>query len=117
MQNLIYLAGVVLAAVVLHLFLPWYAIAAAGLIVGLALPARHAGAAFLLGLLAGGLVWGVYAGYLNHFNGGLLATRIGAMLGGVGPGVLVLLTALLGGLSGGLGAMTGTLGRRLLTED
>ncbi|PSR08382.1 MAG: adenosine deaminase, partial [Bacteroidetes bacterium] len=46
----------------LQLFLPWYGVALAGMLVTLLLQQRSALAAFLLGLVGGALVWGSYSG-------------------------------------------------------
>jgi hypothetical protein len=117
MRNLLYFLGLLLLAVFLHQFLPWYAIAIAGLLFGALAPLPHAGLAFAYGLLAGLLVWGSYSGYLNYENDSILATRIGAMLGGISAGALVAITALLGGIYGGLGAVVGLWGRKLFTKN
>ena len=66
------------------------------------------GAALLAGLLGGFLLWGGYAGLLNTQNDGILSARIGALLGGVSGGLLVLATGLLGGLFASLGALVGS---------
>lgn len=116
MRNLLYLFGLIVLAMLLHLFLPWYAIALAGLLFGLFVPTSNGGQAFAYGLLAGALVWGVYSGYLNYQNDSLLATRIGNMLGGLGAWSMVIITALLGGIYGGLGSFTGFLGRSLFVN-
>lgn len=117
MRNLLYLIGLVLLAIVLHQFLPWYAIAIAGLLFGVAAPLASAGKAFAYGLLAGFVVWGCYSGFLNYQNEGLLATRIGNMLGGFTPWSMVVITALLGGIYGGLGSITGFWGRQLFSKN
>lgn len=116
MRNLLYLAGLIVLALLLHLFLPWYAIALAGLLFGVLVPVTSGGQAFAYGLLAGAIVWGVYSGSLNYYNDSLLATRIGDMLGGLSAWSVVIITALVGGIYGGLGSITGFLGRRLFTE-
>ena len=95
-----------------HLVLPWYAIALVGLALGLLLPVRPL-PAFIYAFLGAALLWGIYSGWLNWRNDGLLAERMGALFGGFNGGWLVLVTALFGGLYGGLGALTGALGRRL----
>jgi len=94
----------------LQLFLPWYGVALAGMLVTLLLQQRSALAAFLLGLVGGALVWGSYSGYLNAGNEGILAGRLGQTFGGLSGWAMVLVTALLGGIYGGLGALSGYLG-------
>lgn len=117
MRNLGYLLLFVILGIVFHQFLDWYAIALAGLVFGVLAPVQSVGQAFAYGLLAGVLVWGVYSGFLNWQNEGLLAGRLGAAIGGLGPLGMVVVTALLGGIYGALGAITGYLGRQLVTTE
>ncbi|MCB0638100.1 MAG: hypothetical protein KDC54_15830 [Lewinella sp.] len=95
-----------LLAVLLHQFLPWYAIAIAGFAAAIIFTPRSSWLAFVLPLLLGALVWGGYAYYLDQLNDSLLAIRLGETFGGISPLNLVQLTALLGGIYGGLGALT-----------
>lgn len=115
MRNTVYLLLFIVLGGGLHLLFDWYAVVIAGLVFGLLAPLRSGGQAFAYGLLAGLLIWGVYSGYLNWQNEGLLASRLSVALGGVGQWGLVGLTALLGGLYGALGSMTGYLGRQLFS--
>jgi ABC-type polysaccharide/polyol phosphate export permease len=117
MRNLLYFFGLILSMVLLHQFLPWYAIVVAGLLFGAFAPVASAGKAFAYGLLAGAIVWGAYSGFLNYNNDSILATRIGNMLGGLTPWSMVVITALLGGIYGGLGNLTGFWGRQLFGKD
>ncbi|NJC27839.1 hypothetical protein [Neolewinella antarctica] len=93
--------------------LPWYTPAiAAGLLAG-ALPVwRRAG--FYFSFLGALLVWGVYVGYLHFDSEGRLSDRL-AVTFGVGSGwMLVLITALWGGITAGLGGWFGASLRRTL---
>lgn len=116
MRNLTYLLLLIGLCLILQLFLPWYAVAIAGLLFGAFCPLKSSGQAFAYGLLAGALVWGVYSGFLNVQNQGILGSRIGAMLGGLSAWSMVFITALLGGIYCGLGGLTGFLGRRLISS-
>ncbi|MGH1434811.1 MAG: hypothetical protein ACRBG0_10160 [Lewinella sp.] len=116
MRNLLYLFGLILLMVILHQFLPWYAIVIAGLLFGAFAPVASAGKAFAYGLLAGAIVWGAYSGFLNYNNDSILATRIGNMLGGLNAWIMVVITALLGGIYGGLGSLVGFWGRQLFEQ-
>ena len=117
MRNLLYFFGLVLMAVLLHQFLPWYAIAIAGLLFGAFAPIISSGKAFAYGLLAGAIVWGFYSGFLNYNNDSILATRIGNLFGGLTAWSMVVITALVGGIYGGLGSITGFWGRQLFSKD
>lgn len=70
------------------------------------------GPGFVAGLAGVALAWGIIAAWIDVQNAHLLSTQIGKLFGGVGAGVLVLLTAVLGGLTGGFGGLTGALLRK-----
>ncbi len=73
-------------------------------------------AAFLAGFIGLGLAWGIAAGIADAENSGILSARIGEMLGGL-PGMsLVPITALFGAVLGGLGALSGALGMKLIID-
>ncbi len=117
MRNLGYLLLFIVLGIILHQFLDWYAIAIAGLLFGLLAPVQSVGQAFAYGLLAGVLVWGGYSGLLNWQNEGLLASRLGVAIGGLSQWGLVAVTAVLGGIYAALGAITGYLGRQLVSPQ
>ncbi len=105
--------AVLLLALMGQWWLPWYALVGAALLAG-ALFRLGAGGSFAAGFLAGCLLWGGYAWYLDSRNGGLLSARMGELFGGLPGAGLLAATALLGGLLAGLGALTGSLGRAAL---
>ncbi|SHK07185.1 hypothetical protein [Hymenobacter psychrotolerans] len=95
----------------LQIFLPWWVITPLCLVLAFTWPVRG-GRAFLAGFLGIGLGWLVLASWLNVRNEGLLAHRVAQLLPLGGHGwLLVLLTALVGGLVGGLAALAGAWGR------
>jgi len=87
--------------------LPWWKVVIVTLLVGLWMPVK-AWKSFIFGFLAIAVWWGSFAFFANQANGGILAMRIGQLFNGLSPILLLLITALLGGLAGGLGAMLGT---------
>jgi hypothetical protein len=88
------------------LFFPNWIIAPIAFVVSLLLPMRPL-LAFLSGFLALFLLWGGLALAANLANGGILATRIAWLLPLSGsPYALILVTALVGALVGGGGALT-----------
>lgn len=105
--------AILLLALMGQWWLPGYALVAAALPAG-ALFRLGAGRSFAAGFLAGCLLWGGYAWYLDSRNGGLLSARMGELFGGMPGAGLLAVTALLGGLLAGLGALTGSLGRAAL---
>ncbi|MBO9617980.1 MAG: hypothetical protein J7539_03000 [Niabella sp.] len=88
------------------IYFPWWIIAVVGFIIILLLPQRPS-AAFLSGFIAVFLLWAVLAARINTANGGILAGRIGLLLGiGKSPVTLALITGVIGGLVTGLAALS-----------
>ncbi len=106
MRFFVCLLVIALACFITGLYAPWWSIAVVGFIISLLLPQRP-GNAFLAGFLGVFLLWLVLAALINTANAGILANRIGSMLGvGANPWLLVLITAIVGGLVAGLAALT-----------
>jgi hypothetical protein len=105
---------IILTAVIALLFqlvLPWWSItfAAAGVAYFLyEKPAK----AFLSGFLGIFLLWFTLALIINFMNDGVLAGRLANLFSLPSPYLTILITGLLGGLTGGLAALTGTMLRR-----
>lgn len=113
----ILLAGsILLLALIASFVLSWYALAPAALLAGALFPGRTA-SSFTAGFLAGALLWGGYALYLDNRNGGILSARMGDLFAGASSSALLAATALLGGLLAGLSAWTGSLGRALVVPE
>ena len=114
MRYLYLLLFVLLGATLLHQFLPWYSIVLAGLAGGLLFPLASNLKVFSIGFLAGLLLWGGYAAYLNAANDSLLATRLGETFGGLSATMMVLVTGVVGAIYAGLSVWVGVLGRRMV---
>lgn len=99
-KNILANLALALAYVVLPLFLPWWSVAIVALVFGYL--ATNGLRAFSLASTILALVWGIWAQVHNVANAGLLAGKIGALFGGISSVQLVLITAALGGLIGGL---------------
>lgn len=101
----------------LQSLLPWWIITP--LCFGLAaVLARSGGAAFGAGFLGIGLGWLVLAGWLNIQNHGLLAHRVAQLLPlGGNPWLLALVTAVVGGLVGGVAALAGAWARQAVVHQ
>jgi len=112
MRVFVLFMAILLLGFAAHYFLPWWAVCGVALVVS-AIAGLRPAPSFTAGFLAGALIWGSMAAWLHSRGDGLLAGRIGELLGGIGAPALIALTALLGGLLGGFGALTGSLGRRL----
>lgn len=87
-------------------FLPWWSVALFAGLLSLFIPLR-AMKAFFAGFIGAALLWGGYALYLNFGNSGILAERMGALFGNLPGAMLPFITAVFGGVIGGLGALTG----------
>lgn len=96
----------------LCLYLPWWFIAVAGFITAVFIP-LGAGRSFLAGFLAVFILWGFMSFVLSNANGHLLAHKVSVLIiKADNPYVLMLVTALIGGIVAGLGALTGGLLRK-----
>ena len=103
---------VALLAFGLGLYLPWWTVAVAAALVALVLELRPA-QAFLTGLAGAMILWGTLAFLRSGANEHILAHRMSQfILQKDSPNLLILVTALIGGLTGGMGALTGSLFRR-----
>lgn len=97
----------VLSATLLGGFLfPWWWPALAAYAAGYWL-GRSPLRAFLSGLAGAGLAWGALAAFLDWRNGHLLATRIARLMDLPASHLPLVLTAMVGGALGGLGAWAG----------
>ena len=99
-KNILSNLALALAYVVLPLFFPWWSVAIVALVFGYF--ATNGLRAFSSASSILALVWGMWVQRYNVPNAGLLASKIGALFGGISAVELVLITAALGGLIGGL---------------
>ena len=113
MKYLTGIASIIVLGFAVQSFLPWWSIVLVAVIIGAAFKFSSL-QSYLIGFLGVSLLWGIYATFLNNANDGILAEKIGVLFGDLGVTQLIIVTALLGGIIGGLGALTGKLGRGLL---
>lgn len=92
----------------LQLFLPWYSLAFAGIAAGYFSGGKPT-QGLVLYFLAGALLWGLVAFIKDSSSSSMLSARIGILFGNQSPGALLGLTALIGGITGGLGGWCGVL--------
>lgn len=100
--------AIILLGLFFHQFTPWWSIVIVTAIVGIAIN-EHAGRSFLIGFIGVFLLWGIAAFQIDVANESILSTRMEEIFGAN----MIFVTALLGGLLGGMGALTGTLGLRV----
>ena len=113
-----FIAAIVLSALLGYLVyifnntLPWWGVAVAAFIAGATIP-QKAGFSWLSGFLGIALLWAVLAWWLDKENTGILSARMAQVLPFGGNTTLMLAaTALVGGLVGGFGALTGAFIRK-----
>jgi hypothetical protein len=96
------------------LYLPWWSIALAALLVSVTIPQRP-GFSFVSGFLGIFLVWEVLAWLIDFKNDSILSQKVAALLGlGHSSILMIFVTALVGALVGGMAALTGSYLRRTL---
>jgi hypothetical protein len=103
MKFLIQFIAILIVAFLLELFMPWWCIAIAAFAGGYALKSK---ANFAAGLLGIGLLWLMKALLLDIASSAPLTERVAAIFSMNKP-LLMLVTALIGGLVGGFAAMAG----------
>ncbi|QIL76290.1 hypothetical protein [Hymenobacter sp. HDW8] len=108
---------ILIVATAAQLVLPWWSITPIALVLAFVLGRRGWGA-FLAGFAGVGLGWLALASWLNIQNEGHLSHRVAELipLGGNGW-LLVLVTAVLGGLVGGLAALAGVWLRQAIAKN
>ncbi|HEY6901176.1 MAG TPA: hypothetical protein VI233_11055 [Puia sp.] len=99
---------IALLAFVCGLFMPWWTIAVAAFAVSALIPQKPLWA-FFAGFVAILLLWGGMALVIDQLNNSILSTKIAAILPlGGSAYALILVTAFIGALVGGGGALTGS---------
>ena len=93
--------------------LPWWGLAPVAALAVFLFPLTG-GKSFSTGFLAGSLLWLVAALLLNISNGGMLSAKVGQVFMGLKSWHLLFLTAIIGGLLAGFGALTGAYARQIV---
>ena len=108
MKILVAIVLTALLAFIAGLQLPWWSIAIAAFIVSVIINQRS-GIAFLSGFLGIFVLWAGLAWWIDMSNQGVLSGKIALLLPLGGNSVLlILVTAFIGALVGGFGALTGS---------
>ncbi len=90
------------------LFLPWWILFIPAFFFG-AWMIENNFAAFLIGFAGAGFAWFIQALYIHIANDAIGSTRIAEMMGLGSPWLVLVITFLIGGLPGAIGALTGSL--------
>lgn len=94
-------------AYIAGLFLPWWVLAFIAFAIALLFPQRLS-SAFLSGFLGIFIMWSLVAAWIDVKNNSLLSHKVAQLLPLGGSSVLlILVSALVGGLVGGFAAMSG----------
>jgi hypothetical protein len=108
MKFLVAIILTALLAFVSGLYFPWWGIAVAAFLIAL-LVHQKAVKAFFAGFLGVFLLWAGLAWWIDMKNEGYLSQKVASLLPLGGNAILlILLTALIGALVAGFGAMTGS---------
>jgi hypothetical protein len=108
MKILVAIILTALLAFIAGLQLPWWSIAIASCIVSVIVNQRG-GTSFLSGFLGVFILWAGLAWWIDMSNQGVLSSKIALLLPLGGNAVLlILVTAFIGALVGGFGALTGS---------
>ena len=98
------------------LYLPWWIIGLTSFIVVVIIGLRP-GIAFLCGFLSLFLLWGGLSFWISNNNSHALAHKMSVLILNTDtPLLLILVTALLGGVVGGLGSLSGSLLRAIAVK-
>lgn len=106
MKVIIQTIAIVILGFILELFLPWYSIALASLIMGYLL---RSNANFMAGFLGIAFLWLLKAWTMDASSTTELADKVARIFPLQHKGFLFLLTSVLGGLVGGFASLTGSL--------
>ena len=91
----------------LSFILPWWGIMAAAIITGFMIPLKKV-SVFIIPFLAVSLFWSVYSFWLSNGNDFILAKKIAILLPLKGNAfLLILVTALVGGIAAGIAGVFG----------
>lgn len=108
MKVVAHIIVVSLLCLLLQTFLPWWTMAVGAFATGLFFR-QNGFKSFFAGLIGVGLLWFGMAYYLDTSTDSILSTRIAAIFPTKTVGLLMLVTAVIGGLVGGFASMTGGL--------
>ncbi|MCC6282675.1 MAG: hypothetical protein IT262_18875 [Saprospiraceae bacterium] len=96
--------------------LPWWSLTPIAALAIFMFP-LSGGKSFSTGFFAGSMLWLIAAMLLNIRNAGMLSAKVGQLFMGMQSWHLLALTAFLGGLLAGFGALTGAYARLMFLPD
>jgi hypothetical protein len=108
MKFIIQTASVLLLCLLTEFFLPWWIVAPVCFVIAFVFDSRGM-ASFLAGFLGVGLLWLGMAFWSDWSTGSILTSKVNELF----PVNVFILTVLVGGVTGGLASLTGSLARRV----
>jgi len=108
MKFLVQLILTLLLVWLLQLFLPWWSLAIGCLLMG-AVFGNNGGISFLAGFLAVALLWFGMAFYVDYTTQSILTDKVARLFPTQTKPLLLVVTAVVGGLVGGFAALSGAL--------
>ncbi len=99
----------------LQIFLPWWVCGAVSFILAIIIQQKTS-SAFWAGFFAIFLLWGGYAFWLDYSTQSFLTNKMIKLFSIPSPIIMVLLTALVGGLTGGFSSLSGNYLRQMFTK-
>ena len=106
MRTIITTLSIAIAGFVVQLFLPWWSLAIVAFLIGISTDLNKF-KIFLSGLVGSALVWGLYAFYIHTSSEALLSNKMAAIFGLSQAWALVLISATVAGIVGGMAALSG----------
>ncbi|WP_044200895.1 hypothetical protein [Flammeovirga sp. OC4] len=106
---IIYGASIAIGCSLLQLFFPWWIIAFPCFALGVLKQKQNFLPIFLTGFISIALLWGVYAAMIQIYTGSELSHRVAEMFRLPSNDFVGIISALIGGLTGGLSALCGAL--------
>ncbi len=114
-KNILLFILTIAVAAVAQFFLSWWAIAPVMFVFAFFQNNSHF-LSFIYGASVGAVLWGSYGFWLDRGNRSQLSASMGQLIGGLSGLQILLLTIAMAALVGGMGALTGSLLRKMLTS-
>lgn len=99
-----------------EMFLPWWSVVLCGFFVGVLIPTAGFNS-FLSGFLGAGMLWLLFAFALHNNSDGILTTKVSEIFELGQPAFILVICAIIGGVAGGLGALTGSQFFRIFAKE
>jgi len=107
---------IILVTAILQIFAPWWIVAIVPFLVFL-IRQTSASNAFWTGFAAIVVLWMAYGFYLHFVSDGAMSDRVAGIFSLPNGIVLLLVSAVIGGLTGGMAGLSGQLVRRIFISD